>query len=126
MAHLIILGVLLIAPVFAAVRLGQRQGIWLVAIWYALASALTWFLYWDDKRRARSGAWRTPESSLHLLELVGGWPGAFLAQRQLRHKVSKPGFQLIFWSIVAVHQFVAVDYLNDWQLTRSIASALGR
>ena len=32
--------------------------------------------------------------TLHTLELIGGWPAAFLAQRWLRHKCSKRSFQM--------------------------------
>ena len=55
---------------------------------------ITYGMYADDKQRAASGAWRVPESSLHLAELLGGWPGAFLAQRWLRHKCSKASYQV--------------------------------
>jgi len=39
------------------------------------------------------GRWRTPETTLHLLELLGGWPAAWLTQHMLRHKSRKPGFR---------------------------------
>ncbi len=71
-----------------------------------------------DKRRARAGEWRVPEASLHLLELLGGWPGAFLAQRRLRHKCSKGSYQALFWLIVLAYQFAAWDSLNNWRLSR--------
>ena len=51
--------------------------------------ALTCWAYALDHRRAREKEWRFPEGRLHRLELLGGWPGAFLAQRRLRHKCSK-------------------------------------
>lgn len=119
--HLLVLAALLIAPALALHKLGQRDRFWLPAVWYLLVSALTWFLYYDDKRRAQSGAWRAKEAHLHLFALVGGWPGAWIAQHQLRHKVSKLGFQFVFWAIVTLHQLVAIDYLNDWAILRLIA-----
>ena len=72
-----------------------------------------------DKRRAREHGRRIPENLLHLTELCGGWPGAFLAQRRLRHKVSKVGFQVQFWLIVLTHQLAAYDSLQHWQLSRA-------
>jgi uncharacterized membrane protein YsdA (DUF1294 family) len=68
-----------------------------------LLSALTFFLYWRDKLAAQRGAWRTPEDLLHLFSLVGGWPGAWLAQRLLRHKSSKSSFRLMYWASVVLH-----------------------
>ena len=35
------------------------------------------------------GAWRIREGTLHLVEALGGWPGAFLAQQTMRHKTVK-------------------------------------
>jgi uncharacterized membrane protein YsdA (DUF1294 family) len=72
-----------------------------------------------DKQRARTGEWRVPEIVLHFSELAGGWPGAFLAQRRLRHKSSKVGFQIVFWLIVLVHLYAVTDYQLDWRLTRA-------
>lgn len=70
---------------------------------YAAMSALAIALYAADKRRARLDAWRISETTLHVVELLGGWPGALLAQRVFRHKLQKAGYMLIFWAIVALH-----------------------
>lgn len=70
---------------------------------YAGMSVAALAVYARDKRAARRGGRRTPEATLHLLELLGGWPGALLAQRWLRHKNAKPGYQAAFWAIVALH-----------------------
>ena len=63
---------------------------------YALLSLLTFTVYAMDKSAARRGAWRVRESTLHLLSLSGGWPGALVAQQALRHKSSKISFLLAF------------------------------
>ncbi len=70
---------------------------------YALISGVTFIAYALDKRAAVRGARRTPERSLHLMELAGGWPGALLAQRTLRHKTRKTSYQVVFWAIVVLH-----------------------
>ena len=63
---------------------------------------------------------------LHLAELLGGWPAAFVAQRALRHKISKTSYQATFWLIVALHQGVALDFLWDWQISHTLIRLLPR
>ena len=55
------------------------------------------------KRRAQRGGRRIPENTLHLMEVLGGWPGAFIAQRVFRHKTQKLSFRIVFWLCVSVH-----------------------
>lgn len=74
-------------------------------------------MYGSDKRRAQAGEWRIPEFTLHFAELAGGWPGAFLAQRIFRHKTSKISYRIVFWLIVLLHQYIALDSLMNWRLT---------
>jgi uncharacterized membrane protein YsdA (DUF1294 family) len=108
---------LLVLPVMAGRRAGADLR-W-VGSYGALLSALTYWAYAVDKRRAEEREWRLPEARLHLLELLGGWPGAFLAQRRLRHKCSKGSYQVVFWMIVLAYQFAAFDSLHDWQFSRA-------
>ncbi len=75
---------------------------WILTV-YAVASVLTFFVYGLDKRAAMRGRWRTPEATLHLLELLGGFPGALLAQRVFRHKRAKVRYLVVFWLIVLLH-----------------------
>lgn len=70
---------------------------------YAVVSIVTFIAYGFDKIAAEKGEWRTPESTLHFLDLAGGWPGGLAAQRLLRHKSSKSSFQGVFWTTVAVN-----------------------
>jgi uncharacterized membrane protein YsdA (DUF1294 family) len=71
-----------------------------VLIIYAVFSSLAFALYGSDKFAAKNDRWRIPESALHLLDLLGGWPGALVAQMFFRHKSRKLLFQLKFWTIV--------------------------
>ncbi len=70
---------------------------------YGIGSTLTFAIYAWDKRQARRGGSRVPERVLHGLELLGGWPGALLAQRSLRHKNRKRSYQVVFWIIGGLH-----------------------
>ena len=70
---------------------------------YLCMSLLALALYAADKRRAARGEWRISEATLHLVELLGGWPGALVAQQLLRHKRQKRSYMLVFWLIVAAH-----------------------
>lgn len=74
-----------------------------IAGWYVFASVVAFCLYALDKRAAVKGRWRTKEATLQTAALVGGWPGALVAQRLLHHKSRKTSFQVVFWLIVALH-----------------------
>ena len=75
----------------------------LVGAAYLVASVGCFVAYARDKSAARRGNRRTPEATLLLLGLVGGWPGAVLAQQWLRHKTSKTAFQWKFYLTVALN-----------------------
>jgi uncharacterized membrane protein YsdA (DUF1294 family)/cold shock CspA family protein len=63
-------------------------------------SLVTFFAYALDKSAAQNQRHRTSENRLFLLGLVGGWPGALIAQRVFRHKTRKRSFQVVFWMTV--------------------------
>jgi uncharacterized membrane protein YsdA (DUF1294 family)/cold shock CspA family protein len=74
-----------------------------VLIVYMAASLLAYVVYAMDKSAAQRNAWRTKESTLHLLSLLGGWPGALIAQKMLRHKSRKVEFRIMFWLTVVLN-----------------------
>jgi uncharacterized membrane protein YsdA (DUF1294 family) len=116
-------GLLLALPLAGALRLLQQDAPWALLL-YAVASLLAFGLHWHDKRRARAGHWRIPERVLHGAELLGGWPGALLAQRLLRHKTRKVAYQWVFWGIVGLHQALWGDWWLGWRLAGRLAEAL--
>jgi uncharacterized membrane protein YsdA (DUF1294 family) len=71
-----------------------------VLVLYLAASGATFLVYARDKRAATAGKKRTAERTLHLLALAGGWPGALLAQRLLRHKTRKQPFRSVYRATV--------------------------
>ncbi len=82
----------------------------LLLITYGGMSLVAFAAYAFDKSAAMRNQWRTPESTLHLMGLLGGWPGALLAQGLLRHKSSKPGFQWVCFATVILN-LVALSWL---------------
>lgn len=68
----------------------------------AVLSLLLFALYGLDKRAAQNGRRRVPEKTLHLLALLGGWPGAWLARPLFRHKTAKQPFAALFYLTVVL------------------------
>jgi uncharacterized membrane protein YsdA (DUF1294 family)/cold shock CspA family protein len=112
---------LLAIPAFASVWLYVASR-WpvnpMVLVVYIRLSLLTLLAYAVDKSAAINGRWRTPEKTLHLLSVAGGWPGALLAQQLLSHKCSKPSFVAVFWITVAAN--VAVFFAWHSGLFRDV------
>lgn len=110
-------GVLSLLAIVALAAAGRVPVV--VPVVYLVLSALSWLMYWWDKDAAGQGARRTPESTLHFVDLLGGWPGALIAQQQFRHKTVKASFQAVFWLTVVVNFAVAM-----WLVRSGTAQAL--
>lgn len=94
------LGALILTSVFFGVLLWLTFifpiiPVFIIAL-YAVVSLITFFFYAADKRAAQKGRWRTSEAALHGWSLIGGWPGALIAQQTLRHKSRKASFQAMY------------------------------
>jgi uncharacterized membrane protein YsdA (DUF1294 family) len=94
------------------------NGSFLLVAVYGVASLVTYVVYAIDKNSARKGAWRIPEAQLHLLALIGGWPGAMAAQQTLRHKSKKASFRFIFWVTVLLNGSGTVWLLSPTGISR--------
>lgn len=108
---------LFLVLVALAVLFGKTP--WVVLCVYLGLSLITFFAYGIDKVAAKDGASRTPEKTLHWLALVGGWPGALVAQQTLRHKSKKQSFRTVFWVTVMLNVGVFV-----WTFTPSGAAQM--
>ncbi|TNF07097.1 MAG: DUF1294 domain-containing protein [Gammaproteobacteria bacterium] len=97
-----ILALGLVCSVLSAIFvLGEKNIFPAGVFWfYVLASFVTFCVYAFDKSAAKNDRGRVSENSLHLLELAGGWPGALVAQRLLRHKSIKYSYQMLYWLCV--------------------------
>lgn len=76
---------------------------WLILAWYIIIGVVTFLMYAKDKKAAQNDQWRTPESTLHLLSIAGGWVGAMVAQTYLRHKSQKPEFRMMYYLTVIIN-----------------------
>jgi uncharacterized membrane protein YsdA (DUF1294 family)/cold shock CspA family protein len=94
---------------------------------YLAVSAFTFLVYAKDKRAARRDRWRTQESTLHTLALIGGWPGALIAQQVLRHKSRKNSFQFVFWTTVVFNcaGFGMLFTADGAELLRALVAIIG-
>ncbi|WP_038210452.1 cold shock and DUF1294 domain-containing protein [Xenophilus azovorans] len=81
---------------------------------------VTLAVYMADKAAAQSNTRRTRESTLHLLSLLGGWPGARLAQGMFRHKSSKASFQQAYAATVLVNLALSAGWVF-WGASRFAA-----
>ena len=84
---------------------------------YALFSGVAFLMYGADKSAAERGGWRTSESALHTVALVGGWPGALVARRVFRHKTRKQPFRTIFWGTVIANCVALAWFVHAAPLT---------
>jgi len=85
----------------ALAAVGRLELSWL-ALYYG-ASIITYSAYARDKTAAQNAHRRIPESKLHLMSLIGGWPGALIAQALFRHKTRKLSFLIRYWLTVIVN-----------------------
>lgn len=93
--------VLFLSFVVISVILGKAPPIILGV--YIVVSLVAYIAYSMDKSAAKRGAWRTSEGTLHWLSIIGGWPGALIAQQTLRHKSKKEMFRIVFWMTVILN-----------------------
>jgi uncharacterized membrane protein YsdA (DUF1294 family)/cold shock CspA family protein len=117
------LATLLFWPIAGVSNLSELW--WIPASQMMIISIATYKLYEYDKRQAIAYGWRVPQTIMYLAEMAGGWPGAFIAQRRLRHKSTKKSYQSIFWGIILLYQVVGIDQVFDNMFTRDLWKAMG-
>ena len=98
------------AVAYATVVIIRGVPAW-VHVLYAVAGLASFGLYAIDKSAAVAGRGRIPERTLLAVDLAGGWPGALVAQRLLRHKTRKTSFRVRFWLAVVAHAAVVAALL---------------
>ncbi len=122
-SNAVILLSLVLLPLASGLKLAAAP--WILAAWLLMASRMSWLQYSFDKERAQAGMNRLKERTLLAGDLVGGWPGGFLAQRKLRHKSRKWSYQLRFWLIVALWQWIAFEVVMGGVVVELVKERLG-
>lgn len=74
------------------------------------ANLLVFLYYYQDKTSAIKKGWRTPEATLHWFSLLGGWPGAYIAQKMFKHKHKKSSFMLTYKLTVLLNCLIIALY----------------
>ena len=103
------LAVVAFVALLLALTLFSGLPLW-VSIAYFVLSVGGFVAYAVDKSAAVTGNWRVSEARLLILGLLGGWPGAVVAQRVLRHKTRKVAFISIFWVTAAVNVIALIVF----------------
>lgn len=80
--------------------------------WYLLIiNFVAFYLYWEDKRRAKKDKWRIKESTLLLVGLLGGSFGSLVSMHVFRHKTQHWKFKILVPLFFVLHA-VLFFYLN--------------
>lgn len=105
--------IILFAAIYVATVILWSAPLWSLAV-YGVMSLLTFLAYSLDKSAARQGRRRTSENSLLFLSLLGGWPGAIVAQQALRHKTVKYPFRSYHAMVVVLNIAAFVFLVSPW------------
>ena len=83
----------------------------MITTYLILVNAAGFLLMLSDKRRARHGAWRIPESTLMGVALAGGSIGAMAGMYLVRHKTRHPKFYIGIPAIM-IFQICSIIFLT--------------
>lgn len=101
--------ILLFALVYVLADMRWQLARW-VAAGYLLLSLICLVLFVWDKVAAQAGRRRISENKLLFWSLLGGWPGAIVAQAVMRHKINKTAFCVRFWFATALNIVVFIAF----------------
>src|SRR4051812_46865245 len=74
----------------------------IAALVIVVMNVFAFVFFWADKRAAELGERRISESTLLLLAIFGGSPGAIAGQRYWRHKTRKEPFRSMLFAIAGI------------------------
>lgn len=70
---------------------------------YLLGSIAAFCQYWLDREAEANGKKRIRTLSFHVVAALGGWPGALLAQKMLKHRNGHSIFNGFVWMSIALN-----------------------
>ena len=88
--------------------------VWIIIIYVVIINLVTFFLFGEDKRRAKKKKWRIPEKVLFVLAAVGGSVGAIAGMWTFRHKTKH------WYFVYGMPAILAAQLLIVWIAVRGI------
>lgn len=82
-----------------------------ILIYLLVINLITFLAMYIDKRKAKWGKWRTKESTLFTLVLLGGGIGGIAGMYIFRHKTKKPRFVIGFPAILIIEIICVIIFL---------------
>ena len=82
-----------------------------VLIYLLAINLITFLAMYIDKKRAKWGKWRTKESTLFTLVLLGGGIGGIAGMKVFKHKTKKTRFVIGFPAILITEIICAIIFL---------------
>ncbi|MGN6220591.1 MAG: DUF1294 domain-containing protein [Microbacterium sp.] len=95
---------------FAVAYFAADLPLWIPAL-YLVMSGVGFAAYGVDKSAAKAGRRRVSEQTLLAVGVLGGWPGALVAQQVFRHKTRKRSFRRMFWFTVLINVAVFAGFV---------------
>ena len=80
----------------------------IIAVYLVIINLVGIFVMWSDKRKAKKGAWRTKESTLFLVALLGGALGTTIGMYWFRHKTKHWYFKYGFPAILILETALVI------------------
>ena len=77
--------------------------LWILLIYYVIINIIAFFMYGNDKKRAKKDEWRIPESTLIGVAFMGGGIGSYLGMKICRHKTKHWKFKICVPLSIILH-----------------------
>ncbi len=86
----------------------------IILVYFVIMSLLTFFLFAEDKRRAKRKKWRVPEKAFFVLAALGGSVGAIVGMWVFHHKTRH------WYFVYGMPAILAAQLLIVWIAVRGI------